>query len=204
MWSKYGVEQPIWAYVYDRTVRAVDPNCVSGIERFVEPKIEPEIVVHFRSAPPTCGDARAIVECIDWVAHAFEIVQSHFPGWKFQAADTIVDSALHGALLVGEPQQVDRLGQDLIGALETLEINLYCDGAFRESGRGSDVLGSPLTAIAHLIRVLADDSQAVGLQAGEMVTTGTVTTAHSIQRGQTWQSQVRGIRLPGLSVQFKA
>jgi 2-oxo-3-hexenedioate decarboxylase len=140
---------------------------------------------------------------IDWVAHAFEIVQSHFAGWKFQAADTIVDIALHGALLVGEPQQVDHLGQDLVGALETLEIDLYCDGVFRESGRGSDVLGNPLVAIAHLIRVLADDAQAVGLQAGEMVTTGTVTTAQSIQRGQMWQSQVRRIELPGLTVQFK-
>jgi 2-keto-4-pentenoate hydratase len=65
------------------------------------------------------------------------------------------------------------------------------------------VLGSPLVAIAHLIRVLADDAQAVGLQAGEMVTTGTVTTAQSIQRGQMWRSQVRGIELPGLTVQFR-
>jgi 2-oxo-3-hexenedioate decarboxylase len=138
------------------------------------------------------------------VAHAFEIVQSHFPGWIFQAADTIVDSALHGALLIGEPQQIDGGPDHLIDAMESLEIDLYCDGAFRETGRGSDVLGSPLHAIAQLILVLADDPHAVGLQAGELVTTGTVTTAHSIQRGQTWRSEVRGIELPGLSVQIQA
>jgi 2-keto-4-pentenoate hydratase len=204
MWSRYGVRQPIWAYMYDRTVRTGAQEYVCSIGRFVEPKVEPEIVVHFRSAPPANSDMRAILECIDWIAHAFEIVQSHFPGWKFQATDTIVDCALHGTLLVGEPLQVDHPGEALIGALEALEIALYCGDELRAVGRGSNVLGNPLIAIAHLIRTLAEHPLAVGLEAGEMVTTGTVTTALSIGRDQTWRSQVRGLGLPGLSVRFEA
>lgn len=203
MWSRYGVREPIWAYIYDTTVTYLNTGRQTcSLARFTEPKIEPEIVFHFRSAPPVGGDLPAILECIDWVAHAFEIVQSHFPGWKFQAADTVADWALHGTLLVGEPQPVDHLGADLIEALESFSIALSCDSTVREVGIGSNVLGSPLAAIAHLITVLAKQPQQMPLQANEMVTTGTVTTAQSIFAGETWRTELQGIALPGLSVEF--
>lgn len=203
MWSLYGVREPVWAYIYDTTVVRLstgDETCSIG--RFAEPKIEPEIVFHFRSAPPVDEDLPAILECIDWVAHAFEIVQSHFPGWKFQAADTVADWALHGTLLVGEPQAVARAGTDLIAALERFSLVLSCNGKVREVGRGTNVLGSPLAAIAHLISVLARQPQYLPLQANEMVTTGTITSALSIHAGETWRSELQGIALPGLSVEF--
>lgn len=203
MWSRYGVREPIWAYIYDTTVvRVSAKHRTCSIDKFTEPKIEPEIVFHFRLAPPVGGDLPALLECIDWAAHAFEIVQSHFPGWKFQAADTVADWALHGTLLVGEPQAVDRLGPDLIAALQSFSIALSCNAEVREIGIGSNVLGSPLAAIAHLIAVLAKQPQFSPLQANEMVTTGTVTTAHSVRAGETWRTELRGIALPGLSLEF--
>ena len=203
MWSLYGVHEPIWAHIYDSTVIAVPAGKAScTIKRFVEPKIEPEIVLHFRSTPPVTDDVEAILECIDWVAHAFEIVQSHFPGWQFQAADTVADWSLHGTLLVGEPQPVEKLGTGLVSELENFSVALSCDGEFREQGRGSNVLGSPLAAIVHLVGVLAKQPQYLPLQANEIVTTGTLTTAHSIKAGQIWQTELSGIALPGLEVTF--
>jgi len=205
MWFLYGVREPIWAYIYDTTVvRLFTKSERCSIGRFAEPKIEPEIVFHFHSAPPVDGDLSGILECIDWVAHAFEIVQSHFPGWKFQAADTVADGALHGTLLVGEPQAVNLLGTDLIAALKRFSIALSCDGTVREMGRGSNVLGSPLAAIAHLTAVLGKQPNYMPLQANEMVTTGTITTALSIRTGETWRTELEGIAIPGLSVEFTA
>jgi len=205
MWNRFGVREPIWAHIYDRTVvRLPVGRATCSIGRFAEPKIEPEIVFHFRSAPPVDGDLLAILGTIDWVAHAFEIVQSHFPDWMFQAADTVADWGLHGTLLVGEPQAVDRLGPDLIAAFKCFSIVLSCDGEVREVGRGSNVLGSPLAAIAHLIAVLAKQPKYKPLQASEMVTTGTITTALSIHAGETWRTELEGIALPGLSVEFIA
>ena len=120
MWAAFGVHEPIWAYVYDTTVVQLDGTRTScRLGRFVEPKIEPEIVLHFRSAPPLGADPAGVLNAIDWVAHGFEIVQSHFPGWKFQAPDTVADWALHATLLVGPPQPVARLGGDLVAALES-------------------------------------------------------------------------------------
>lgn len=205
MLTLYGVSEPIWAYIYDTTVLRLSGNVgVCSIGRFAEPKIEPEIVVHFDSAPAVDAGPSAILGCIDWIAHAFEIVQSHFPGWKFQAPDTVADSGLHGTLLVGEPQPIDRLGADLIAALERFSIALSCEGKLCEVGRGSNVLGSPLAPVAHLIAVLAKQPQYAPLQAGEMVSTGTLTAALPVHAGETWSTELTGIALPGLFVKLIA
>lgn len=50
MWSVYGVHEPVWSYMYDRSVaRLSNPEAQCRIDHFAEPKIEPEIVVHFRA-----------------------------------------------------------------------------------------------------------------------------------------------------------
>lgn len=209
MWPQYGVGSPVWAYVYDTTVTYLTDSLAEGsgpqacsLRGFVQPKIEPEIIFHFRSAPPPGGDIAAVLACIDWVAHGFEMVQSHYPGWKFQAPDAIADWGMHGRLLVGKRQAVDTLGAGLQEALATFTLALSCGGQLIETGKGANVLGNPLAAVVHLMQVLASQLPHQPLQAGELVTTGTVTSAYAVQAGQTWQTALEGIALPGLSVVF--
>jgi len=205
MWAKFGVSEPIWAYIYETTVNRLNgTQTMCRLDRFAEPKIEPEIVFGFRTVPRTGAGPREVLNAIDWVAHGFEIVQSHFPGWKFQAPDTVADWALHGTLLVGPPQPLARLGPDPIAALESFTLTLSCGDRQVETAKGSNVLGSPVNAITHLLSVLAKQPDQAPLQAGEIVTTGTVTTAHSVCAGETWRSQLQGIALPGLTVEFLA
>ena len=214
MWIEYGVDAPIWAYLYDRTVVHVESqHVICDTTKFSEPKIEPEIVFHFRSAPPVGGDSNEILAAIDWVAHGFEIVQSHFPGWQFQAADTIADAGLHGMLFIGEHRPLASLGPEPALALESFSLSLLCNGERRAVGRGSMVLGSPLRAIAHLNAVLENQSDLAPLnmpplntprlRADEIVTTGTITTAQTVRAGEIWTSQLRGIGLDGLTVEFR-
>ena len=203
MWSVYGVHEPIWAYIYDTTVvRLNSQNTKCHIGRFSEPKIEPEVVLHFCSTPSFDAEPAEILDCIDWIAHGIEIVQSHFPGWKFQTADTIADSGLHAMLIIGEPQKVSYLGPRVLSDLESFNITLSCDGDLRELGSGSNVLGSPIRAVAHLLQIIAKHPESSSLQPGELVTTGTLTTALSINAGQNWTTYLSGINIPGISIQF--
>ena len=65
-------------------------------------------------------------------------MQSHFPEWKFQAADTIADSALHAALLARPPQTLGDVGENLASRLECSVVAL-CRGSARiDEGRGSN------------------------------------------------------------------
>jgi 2-keto-4-pentenoate hydratase len=205
MWSKFGVREPIWAYMYDTTVVQLQGTvAICRLGKFTEPKIEPEIVLHFHRPPHVEGGLRGILDAIDWVAHGFEIVQSHFPGWKFQAPDTVADCGLHGTLLVGPPRPLAQFGSDPIAALDSFSLALSCDGRYIETGKGSNVLGNPLSAISHLVSVLAVQTRHAPLHAGEIVTTGTITTAQSVHAGETWRSELQGIALPGLGVAFSA
>lgn len=202
IWDEYGVREPIWGYLYDRTVvRLAGTQASCRLGRFAEPKLEPEIVLGLRAAPRPGAGIPELVRAIDWVAHGFEIVQSHFPGWKFRAPDTAADQGLHGALLVGPPQPLAALGPDPAATLESFMLDLACDGRQVERGRGSNVLGSPLAALAHLVSVLA--RQGAPLGAGELVTTGTLTAAHPARPGETWHTELHGIALPGLTVRFE-
>jgi 2-keto-4-pentenoate hydratase len=205
LWNQYGVRAPIWGAMYAHSVRPV-ATLTDGfsLRPFVQPKIEPELVLHLHRTPPPGADEATLLGCIDWVAHGFEIVQSHYADWKFTAADAVADGSLHGALLLGEPQPVASLGADIEARLRTCQLALFCDGQHVQSGSGSNVLGSPLTALAHLVALLAEQGPQVALQAGEMVTTGTITAAYAVAPGQTWHTTVEGIALPGLRIQFTA
>ena len=207
MWARYGVRQPIWGAMYDRSVVRLPPGdavAECSLAGLAEPKIEPEIVFGLRSTPAAGTDPAALLDCIDWVAHGFEMVQSHFPGWRFEAPDAIADGSLHGLLLLSEPQPVGRLGTGLEAALASFSVTLSCDGREVETATGAAVLGSPLAALAHLVEVLAGQPQSPPLAAGEMVTTGTITAAYPVRAGETWSSRVEGIGLPGLEVRFTA
>ena len=202
IWPEYDVHHPVWGWVYEHTLHA-GANRLS-LAGLAEPKIEPEIAFGLRATPAAGADTAALLACIDWVAPAFEIVQSHFPGWKFQAADTIADGGLHGRLVLGTRVPVQALGDDPAAVLAGLTVRLSCDGNEIETGRGSNVLGSPLAALAHLVALLAGQDSAVQLKPGEIVTTGTVTAAYAVRAGQTWQAEPAGIALDALEVRFTA
>ncbi|KQT08851.1 2-keto-4-pentenoate hydratase [Ramlibacter sp. Leaf400] len=203
IWPEYEVHHPIWGWVYEHTLIRGDAAPVDvSLRGLAEPRIEPEIAFGLGATPPAGADVAALLACIEWVAPAFEIVQSHFPGWKFQAADTIADGGLHGRLVLGKPQPLAALGDDPAAQLAGLTVSLSRDGQEVEVGRGSNVLGSPLAALAHLVAVLAGQDEDVQLQPGEVVTTGTVTAAYPVQAGQSWRARPAGIALGPVEVRF--
>ena len=203
LWEEYGVREPVWGFVYDTTLfRAQGGRGSVEIDGFAEPRIEPEIVLHFKSASPETGDEAAVFDCLDWIAHGFEIVQSPFPGWKFKVPDTIAVNGLHGALVVGEPVPVATI-PDCAKRLREFRIMLKRDGAVMAEGGGANVLGSPLRAFAHLAGALKGLREFPPVAAGEVVTTGTLTAALPIREGETWSTSLSGIDLPGLAITFR-
>ena len=74
------------------------------------------------------------------------------------------------------------------------------DGEQQVAGGGANVLDSPLLAFAHLAEVLAKQSRFEQVQAGEVVTTGTLTNLLPAAPGETWGTTLEGIDLPGLSI----
>ena len=201
IWAEYGVYAPIWGYMYDRTVHDLADLSTFPLEGFAEPRIEPEIVFGLSSAPRADMTAEQLLQCIDWVAQGFEIVQSAFPAWRFTAPDSVAACGLHGALLIGVRQKLDGTGS-LAASLQTFEIDLYRNGELADRGAGRNVLDGPVFALKHLVGVLAQDRFNPPISAGEIVTTGTLTRALPIGAGETWTTKLTGLALHGASVRF--
>jgi 2-oxo-3-hexenedioate decarboxylase len=203
IWPVYDVWAPIWGYVYDSTLHhARDGSARLAIGHLLQPRIEPEIQLHFAKTPPVTRDASEILACIDWIAHGFEIVQSPYADWKFRAVDTIAACGLHGALVVGEPVPVSGI-RECVRRLSSFTVTLSNQDRESVSGGGADVLDSPLLAYAHLADVLAAQTRFPPVQAGEIVTTGTLTAAMPVAPGETWSTSLDGIDLPGLQIAFE-
>jgi 2-oxo-3-hexenedioate decarboxylase len=197
IWDEYGVHQAIWGDMYDTTLRDATPGeNVIDVSRLSEPRIEPEIAVGFKRAPEPGMDEAAILACLDWVAHGIEIVQSIFPGWRFAAADTVAQNALHGLYLLGPRVKPDA---GWLAALANFEIVLSRGDKEIDRGHARNVLDGPLSALKHAGTLMKGDP----LEAGEIVTTGVVTRAFPVAPGEIWSTRIEELPLEGLSVRFR-
>ena len=204
LWPRYGVYEPMWAHIWTHTVHhARDGLATQTLAGFVQPRIEPEVVFGLRGPIPDTDDAAEILRHVDWIAAGFEIVQSHYPDWKFRAPDCTAAFGLHGALIVGTPVPVtDANRATLAAALPGFVLTLRKGDAVVERGIGGNVLDSPALALSHLVRVLARQPKFAPLAAGEVVTTGTITDAWPVARGETWSSDYGAMGLVGLRLRF--
>ncbi len=158
LWSLFGVDRPMWAHIWSRTVVfAADNEASMSLNGLVQPRIEPEVVFKLRTAPPPDVDAIDILRSVEWMAPGFEIVHCHFPGWNFRLADCIADFGLHGALVVGTPVVIDDDNRAAVAEqLPAFKLTLSRDASVVDRGVGGNVLDGPAHALSHLIRVLAD------------------------------------------------
>jgi len=202
IWAQYGVYAPIWGYVFDRSVCDLAAVGALPLKPFSEPRLEPEIVFGLGAAPSAEMDEQALSHCIEWIALGFEIVQSIFPGWKFQASDTIAANGVHGALLTGPRHPFRPRAAEWRQKLATFDIELSCDGRLIDRGRAENVLGGPLSALRHLVGLLASDPVNPPLGAGEIVSTGTLTKAMPVAPGETWSATPEGIGLEPIRLRF--
>jgi 2-oxo-3-hexenedioate decarboxylase len=202
IWAQYGVFAPIWGYVFDRSAGDLETLEALPLRPFSEPRIEPEIMFGLGASPSAEMDEQALLGCIEWIALGFEIVQSIFPRWKFEASDTIAANAVHGALLIGPRHRFAPHAMEWRQKLSTFEIELVCNGHLIDRGAAENVLGSPLSALRHLVGLLASDPVNPKLAAGEIVSTGTLTKAMPVAPGETWIATPKGIGLDPVKLRF--
>ena len=204
IWPRYGVFAPIWGSVWNSTLSFADPaEGVVPLTGLCQPRIEPEAVFGMKSTPRADASLEDLFDALDWVAPGFEVVQSHRPGWKFSAAETVADSGLHGRLLVGKKVPVTELArnaQQLQDVLARSGLGLHRNGTLIEEGEGANVLDDPLRALRYFLEELRACPGAPDLQAGDVITTGTWTDAWPVEAGERWSAI--STSLPELTVRF--
>jgi len=202
IWARYGVFEPIWGPVWDTTVeRCDDARATVSLAQFAAPRLEPEIMFGFARTPAAGQTREQLFDCIEWIAHGFEIVDTHFADWRFAAADTVADFALHGRLFVGPRVPVARFERARVAEeLAAVEVVLMCDGRDVETGRADIVLDGPLHALRLWVDAMAAQPQRWPIVAGDIVTTGTITDAAPLRPGKRWQTRLSDPRFTPMTL----
>lgn len=201
--AAFGISAPMWNYMFNTTVRDLGSASVFNLAGTSAPRIEPEIVLHLSSTPHVGMTEADLASCIDWVAHGFEIVDSIFPNWSFTAPDAAAGFGVHKALLLGPRQSIADDRARWLQTLATFGATLTGSDGTTRSGSGANVLGSPISALRVLIEDIARYPHARPLDAGEIITTGTLTDAMPVAAGQRWSTRLEGIALDGIAVEFR-
>ena len=118
VWRALKIETVLWANMYDDTVHFAENGLASAsLARMRAPKLEPEVVMKLKSVP-TSPDASAVLECVEWLALGYELVDNPFPDWKFKAADLVASFGFHAA-----PRRRDNLCLSTVETFRRSSIN---------------------------------------------------------------------------------
>ncbi len=151
---------------------------ILDFSRFLRPGVECELAVHLaRDLPPGPCTPEAAADAVDLLMTAIEVVENRYADLaEFGTPALIADQVFHAGAVLGEPF-ADWRSLDL----ETIIGELTLDGASAGTGRGADLLGHPMQALAWLAGS-AEAAAFGGLRAGQIVMLGSVTPPFWLER----------------------
>lgn len=178
--KQLGVNEPDYGHLF------ASMNCPEGrIEtaQLMQPKIEGEIAFLLKEDLPggnvTVEDVK---KATDYVAAAFEIVDSRVRDWKIKLPDTVADNASSGRYVLGSKklrlEDVD---------LSHVTMKLYKNDVLEMEGIGAAVLGDPCKAVSWLANRLW--GYGVTLQKGEVILSGAFSAAPAAQKGDRFRAE---------------
>lgn len=137
-----------------------------SLERFIHPKIEPEIAFIFnkRLEGPhvTVAD---VLDATEYITPALEIIDSRYRNFKFTLPDVIADNASSSGYILGRNYySPDNFDLALMGMV------FKKNGKIVQTGTGAAVMGHPARAIAWMANKLIARGETI--EAGEVVLSG--------------------------------
>lgn len=154
----------------------------------LQPRVEAEVAfVLGRDLPEQRVTAAEVLQAVDFVLPAIEVVDSRIADWDISLFDTVADNASSGVYVTGGSPR--RLAD--IGDLRSVEMTLVADDQTLSSGTGAACLGHPLNAVVWLANVVAERGEP--LRAGELVLSGSLGPLVQVRPGTTYEARIAGL-----------
>ncbi|MDR1100641.1 MAG: 2-keto-4-pentenoate hydratase [Treponema sp.] len=179
--KQMGVSEPDYGHLF----AAMD--CKNGnipVADLLQPKIEGEIAFVLKADLAGGKVSREdVLAATDYVAAAFEIVDSRIADWKIKLVDTVSDNASSGRYVLGSRRL--KLGEV---DLPAVSMKLYKNGGeLVGEGTGAAVLGDPCVSVAWLANRLW--AYGVTLKAGEVILSGAFSAAPPAKKGDSFRAE---------------
>jgi 2-oxo-3-hexenedioate decarboxylase len=193
--EKLHLKTVVWASMYDDTVHKASDAEKTVVPFTYAPKLEPEIVFKLKS--PVVDDPVdpvSVLNSVEWLSLGYEIVDCPFPEWQFKPQDLVAAFGFHAGLVLGEPTMVTAGNvKTLATQLGEFKLKLFKNDNFVEEGSGKNVFRNPALCLGELVTAVGSSPWAESLRAGELVSTGSLTTPMLIAPGETWRAEPLGL-----------
>lgn len=183
-----GIPNPCAGGVFGRTVQHRDARFIHG--SFLHVGVECEIVVLLGADLPASASPFSrehVAAAVEACAAGMEVVDDRYVDYKrLDTPSLIADDFFDAAVVIGEPRR-DWTALDLTSLSGCTRIN----GQEVGRGRGADVMGHPLNALAWLANSLA--ARGISLRKGQFVFTGSVVETKWVNRGDQVRMGIDGL-----------
>jgi 2-keto-4-pentenoate hydratase len=125
-----------------------------------------------------------VAAAVDAVCPAFEVIDDRNSAYPLDLLSLVADNAWNEGIVMGEWRTS---WPDLAAACGTVELN----GKVIDEGHGRDVLGHPFEPLRWIANHLRAHGQT--LQAGEIVSTGSLVTTRFPSAGERYRFTVEGV-----------
>lgn len=157
------------------------------VHRLIQPRVEAEVALvlghDLKHGPVTVVD---MIQAIDCLLPAVEVVDSRIREWDIDIVDTVADNASSGVFVLGStpvrPTDVD---------LRLAGMVLSRRGQPESTGAGVACLGHPFTAAAWLATTVAAHNQP--LRQGDVVLTGALGPMVTACPGDVFDARISGL-----------
>jgi len=187
IWKRYNVNVPIFGPMYSTTVK--DYNDKLNINKYLEPKFEPEIYFKLNKYPSSKMTDQELLDCCSHFGIGIEIVQSVFKGWEFSAPDAIAAFGLHGQFKKLKEINVARYSggiEKLRRSLSNFSLTLVKNGEVVEKGHASNILGKGPVGSLRAYVLFCENNVKDWLLLDKPITTGTITNAYDVHEGEEY------------------
>lgn len=180
--ARFGLKEPFFGPFFPATAFA-SPTRVSA-KSFQHVVLETEMAFRFAASLAPGGKPlprEAILAAIDALLPAFEIVSPRYDRIPFDSPyEAIADCGLNGAMVLGTPVPANRWRSIDLAAYS---VRLLVNGVTTGEGTGADVLGHPYNVLEWSVHAL--HARGITIEAGQIISTGTMTGVVPLTPGQT-------------------
>jgi 2-oxo-3-hexenedioate decarboxylase len=172
--EQMGVHDMIWGRLTD-SMEIINGEEVS-LDRFIHPRAEPEIAFLLKKDINNPIEIEQVLDYIEGVAPAIEIIDSRYKNFKFSLEDVIADNCSSSGYVVGKWQASDF-------DISNIEISIGANGEVKQLGNSKAILGNPFQSLVEAARLALKYDQK--LKKGMIVLAGAATPAIEINRGDS-------------------
>lgn len=176
MRQQMGIDAPNFGPLTDAMLLAHGSAVPGG---FTQPRVEPEVGLRFAQDVPADADRGAVLACVASAHACLEVVDSVWTDYRFRLEDNTADGSSAAGVVLGPALPLT--------SIETIEVELFVNGAPAGRGRGSDASGHPAEGVVWLVAQLA--ARGMRLRAGDLVITGGLTRAAPLVADSTIEAR---------------